>query len=205
VKRILSEIHQGDYDLVIVDANLGAEPRHRHLSARARAIVRRSPISVLVFQPAVQKIKHVLICTGGLHLSDPVIETGAQLARAFNAEVSLLHVVGAIPSMYTGLDQIEETLPELLSTDTPIAQHLRSSAEILDQYQVPSQLILRRGIVNNEIIREVSLGEYDLIVTGPPKSSHGFIRLFLGDVVEDVIEHTAIPFLIVKQPLPTSV
>ena len=201
VKRILAETHRGNYNLLIVDANIGAKPNQRTLSAQARALVRRAPISVMVVRQSVSQLKRMLICTGGMHLSEPVIEAGAQLASASDAEVSLLHVVGAVPSMYTGLDEIEETLPELLSTETPIAQHLRSSAKVLDQHNVPSQLILRHGVVSDEILREVSLYDYDLIITGPPDSSLGFLRLFLGDVVEDVIRYTSCPFLVVKKPL----
>jgi len=199
VKRILAETHKGDYNLLIVDANIGANPNQRTLSAQARALVRRAPISVMVVRQSVSKMKRVLICTGGMQLSEPVIETGARLASAFGAEVSLLHVAG--PSMYTGLDEIEETLPELLSTETPIAQHLRSSAKVLDQHNVRSHLILRHGVLSDEILREVSLYDYDLIITGPPDSSLGFLRLFLGDVVEDVIRYTSCPFLVVKKPL----
>jgi len=201
VKRILAETHKGDYDLLIVDANIGAKPNQSPLSAQARELVYRAPISVMVVRQSFSKLKRVLICSGGLHLSNLVIDTGAQLASASGAEVSLLHVAGAIPSMYTGLNEIEETLPELLTTQTPIAQHLRASAKVLDQHNVPSQLILRHGVISDEILREVSLTDYDLIITGPPESSRGFLRLYLGDVVEGVIKYTSCPFLVVKKQL----
>jgi nucleotide-binding universal stress UspA family protein len=201
VKRILAETHKGDYDLLIVDANIGAKPNQQPLSAQARALVRRAPISVMVVRQSVSKMKSVLICTGGMHLSEPIIEASAQLASASGAEVSLLHVAGAVPSMYTGLEEIEETLTELLSTETPIAQHLRTSAMVLDQHNVPSHLILRHGVVSEEILREVSLYDYDLIITDPLDNSLGFLRLFLGDVVEDIIRYTSCPFLVVTKPL----
>lgn len=82
-------------------------------------------------------LKRVLLCTGSMHLSESVIEASAQLAYPSGAEGSPLHIVGANPSMYTGLDEIKETLPKLLSTDTLIAQHLRSSAKVLDQKKCP--------------------------------------------------------------------
>ena len=60
----------------------------------------------------------------------------------------------------------------------------------------------RLGVVSDEILREVSLYDFDLIITGPPDISRGFLRLFLGDVLEDdVIKHTSCLFLVVKKPL----
>jgi nucleotide-binding universal stress UspA family protein len=155
----------------------------------------------LVVRQAPPRIEQILICTGGTEIAEPAIETGARLAGLFGAKVSLLHVADAIPSMYTGLEEIEETLPTLLSTNTPFAQHLRHSAEILTKHNIPSQLKLRHGVVTEEILREVDMGNYDLIVSGSPEKTRGLKRLFLGDVVEDVIKRTSCPFLIVKKPL----
>jgi nucleotide-binding universal stress UspA family protein len=203
VTKVLYEARQGDFDLVILGAQLGdklSRPQ-QSLSPASWSIISRTRVSVLVVQQNQPKFSHILICTGGQAISEPAIEAGAQLAKVLNADVSLLHVAGAIPSMYTGLDEIEETLPELLSSGTPLAQHLRRSAAILDKYVVPSQLKLRHGVVNDEILRELSLGDYDLIITGSPESSRGLKRLLMGDVVETIIENSALPVLIIKKPL----
>lgn len=203
VTKILNEAREGNYDLLIIGAYLRTKLSlsQQPLSAAAWSIIKRTRVSVIVVQEAQPDLNHILICTGGQAISEPAIDAGAQLAKACDGDVSLLHVAGAIPSMYTGLDEIEETLPELLSSETPTAQHLRRSAELLDKYVVPSQLKLRHGVVQDEILRELSLGDYDLIVTGSPESSRGLRRLLLGDVVENVIKNTSIPVLIVKKPL----
>jgi nucleotide-binding universal stress UspA family protein len=203
VTKVLNEARQGDYDLLILGAYLRAKLSlsPQPLSAASWSIIKRTRVSVLVIQEAQPDLAHILICTGGQSISEPAIDAGAQLAKACGGDVALLHVAGAIPSMYTGLDEIEETLPELLSSETPIAQHLRRGAALLDEYVVPSQLKLRHGVVQEEILRELSLGDYDLIVTGSPESSQGLRRLLLGDVVENVIKNSSIPVLIVKKPL----
>ena len=72
------------------------------------------------------------------------------------------------------------------------------------RYNVPSNLKLRHGVVSDEILREVRLGDYDLVITGSPESTRGLKKLLLGDVVEDVIKHTTCPFLIVKKPLTST-
>ena len=205
VTKILHEVREGNYDLLILGADFNAKPpQHgQSISPSTLSIIRRTRSSVLIVQDPKPEFSRILICTGGLDLSEPAIEAGAQLAKAVQAEVYLLHVAGAIPSMYTGLDEIEETLPELLSTETPIAQHLRRSAEILDRYEVQSHIKLRHGVVTEEIVREVTLSDYDLIISGTPEKTHPIKRMLLGDVIENVIKNTTCSFLIVKKPLST--
>ena len=203
VTKILHEAREGDYDLLVLGADVNTKPSQHGLpiSPSTLAILRRTRASVLVVRNPKPVFSRFLICTGGLVISEPAIEAGAQLAKAVQAEVYLLHVAGVIPSMYTGLDEIDESLPELLSTETPIAQHLRRSAEILDRYDVQSHIKLRHGVVTEEIVREVTLNDYDLIISGTPEKTHPLKRVLLGDVVENVIKNTACPFLVVKKPL----
>jgi len=203
VTKILHEAREGDYDLLVLGTDVSAKlPKHGlPISPSTLAIIRRTRTSVLVVRNPKPLFSRFLICTGGLDLSEPAIEAGAQLAKAVQAEVYLLHVAGVIPSMYTGLDEIDESLPELLSTETPIAQHLRRSAEILDRYDVQSHIKLRHGVVTEEIVREVTVNDYDLIISGTPEKTHPLKRMLLGDVVENVIKNTDCPFLVVKKPL----
>ena len=203
ITKILHEAREGDYDLLVLGTDVSANlPKHGlPISPSTLAIIRRTRTSVLVVRNPKPQFLRFLICTGGLDLSEPAIEAGAQLAKAVQAEVYLLHVAGVIPSMYTGLDEIDESLPELLSTETPIAQHLRRSAEILDRYDVQSHIKLRHGVVTEEIVREVTVNDYDLIISGTPEKTHPLKRMLLGDVVENVIKNTDCPFLVVKKPL----
>jgi nucleotide-binding universal stress UspA family protein len=203
ITKVLHEARDGGYDLLVIGAGISTKPPQDELpiNSSTLSIIRRTRASVLVVRNPRPELSRVLILTGGLDISEPAIEAGAQLAKALNTEVFLLHVVGAIPSMYTGLDEIEETLPELLSTQTPFAQHLRRAAEILDRHGVRSHIKLRHGVVTEEIIREVSTDDYDLIISGTPEKTHPIKRVLLGDVIENVLKHTTCPFLIVKKPL----
>ena len=145
------------------------------------------------------RIARILICSGGMKVSRPVIETGANLAVAFGAEVSLLHVAGFIPSMYTGLETIEETLDELLHTHTPVAQHLRQSAEYLAQRGVTAELKLRHGPASYEILRELDMVEYDLVVLGASGASSGWREWLMGNVTQEVMMLAGLPVLVVNQ------
>jgi nucleotide-binding universal stress UspA family protein len=154
---------------------------------------------VLVVGQARPGLKRILICTGGLEVAEPVIETGAQLAGVAHAQATLLHVVSPIPSMYTGLDEIEETLPDLLRTATPIARHLQHGAEILTRHQVTAELKLRYGVVADEILREAHEGNYDLIVIGVVKTASRLKRWLLGDVTREIVDRALLPVLVVRR------
>ncbi len=199
IGRILAETREGGYDLVVVGTPQAVGVTQHLLSSITLQIVRRAPTSVLVVAQARPGLERILVCTGGLDVAEPVIETGAQLAGVANARASLLHVVSPIPSMYTGLDEIEETLPELLQTATPIARHLHHGAEILAQHQVTAELKLRYGVVTDEILREAHEGNYDLIVIGVVKTASRLKRWLLGDVTREVVDRALLPVLVVRQ------
>ncbi|OGO29644.1 MAG: hypothetical protein A2136_10760 [Chloroflexi bacterium RBG_16_54_11] len=194
------EMRQGNYDLIVIGARQASTAMEQSLSLASRAILQRAPCSVLVVRGGSPQLQRVLICTAGTDLAEPVITAGAFLSRAAGAQVTLLHVAGTIPTMYTGLSEIEETLPELLKTDTPIARHLRRSAELLASYQITAQVELRHGLVTSEILREAHLSHIDLIILGSP--SRGLRRWFLGDVALRVAENAPCSVLVVKGSLP---
>ena len=196
--RILAEIRAGGYDLVVVGASRRAALPRKLLGSVALQVVHRAPTSVLVVRQAPPALRRLLICTGGLDVAEPVIEIGSWLAEVAGASATLLHVASPVPSMYTGLNEVEETLPELLRTDTPIARHLRNGAGILARRRVAAELRLRYGVVADEILREAREGEYDLVVIG---SSAGMGRLkgwLLGDVTRQVVEFAPCSVLVVR-------
>ncbi|HIE38369.1 MAG TPA: universal stress protein [Anaerolineales bacterium] len=197
-ERILTEIRRGHHNLVVVGASQGSPLTQRLLGSVTLQIIRRAPISVLVVRRAGPHLERVLICTGGLDVAEPVIEAGSRLAEAAHARAALLHVISPVPSMYTGLDEIEETLPELLQTDTPTARHLRSGAEILARHRVSAELKLRYGVAADEILSEAREGDYDLVVIGASGTAGRLRGWLLGDVTRQVVEHAPRSVLVVR-------
>jgi nucleotide-binding universal stress UspA family protein len=189
------ESKAGDYDLVVLMAS-----RRRFLRRSLptdHAMLQRPGVSVLVVKPPAEDLKRILICTGGLKVNEGMIAAGGQLAQAVGAEVVLLHVSSPVPSMYTGLDEIEETLEELLKTDTPIAKHLRRGAEILSDHGLEAEVKLRHGVAVEEIIRETQRVEYDLIVVGASGATEGVKEWLLGDVTQRIVDQCVCPILVV--------
>ena len=196
---ILAEVREGSYDLVVVGARQGVGLAQRLLGSVTQQVIRRVPTSVLVARQARSGLERILICTGGTAVADPVIETGAWLAGATHVRATLLHVASPIPGMYTGLSEMEETLPELLQTDTPVAGHLRHGAEILARHQVGAALKLRYGVVADEILREALESNYDLIVIGASGTAGRLKAWLLGNVTRQVVERALCSVLVVKR------
>jgi nucleotide-binding universal stress UspA family protein len=199
VRQILSEVQEGRYDLTVIGARQGGGLTQQLLGSVAQKVVRRIPSSVVVARENRASLERVLICTGGTDVAVPVIETGTWLAKATNSQVTLLHVTSAAPGMYTGLTAIDETLSQLLQTDTPTARHLRQGAQILERGQVAAELRLRQGIAVDEILREIREGDYDLTVIGASGAAGRLREWLLGNATRQIVEQAPCSVLVVKQ------
>ncbi len=199
-KAILKEIQTGQYDMVVLKARRAIRLRKRIGGKIGREIARQSSIPVLIVKEDRPALKRVLICTGGLEYAEPAIELGARLAKTAKAHITVLHVTNPVPSMYTGLDGIEETLPELLQSQSRISQHLRNVARSLSDLEIDAQLELRHGDVTDEILREAEAGHYNLVVIGAAAPHQRLRNWILGNITQQVVNHIRCPVLIVRQP-----
>jgi len=196
-KRILEEVQEGQHDLLVITASrIGGYPRKVSIS---RESLQKIPCSVVVAKNPAAEINKILMLTGGLKISEAMIKIGARLASKLKASVTLMHVTANVPSMYTGLGTIEETLKELLQTDTPVAKHLRKCAQMLDEHCVPSEIKLKHGEPVYEIVREVDSGDYDFIIIGASKATTVWKEWFLRNVTKDVVDLVGIPVMVVNQ------
>ena len=199
IKGILEEINRGNYDLVVLKARQAMQIKDFLTIKIGQRVARQAPISVLVIKRQQPQIKRILICTSGVDVADPVIAMGSWLAQANQARVTLLHVTGAIPSMYTGLPKIEEHLPDILQADTPMARHLRQAASVLAEKNVKAELELRHGVVASEILLEAQKGSYDLIMLGASRASANQTGWLMGDVTYQIINDAQCPVLVVRR------
>lgn len=194
--EILREARSRNYDLLVIGARDRPSLTEVLLGSVARKAVSRAPISVVVVKGEREALTRILICTGGKHYADPTVSEGVELAKAAGAEVTVLYVAMPAASMYAGLEEVEQHLTELLQTDTDEARHLRRAAEALKQSNVEGSIQMRHGPVVDEILREASLGDYDLIVLGA-QFKRGPIRDFLwGNVSGSVLNRAEHPVLV---------
>ena len=132
-------------------------------------------------------------------MTESLIQVGASIATAASADVTLFHVAANVPSMYTGLKTIEETLKELLQSNTPVARHLRRGAEILAENDIQAALKLRHGTALYEIVREIDRENYDMVVVGTSGANTMIKEWFYGNITQDIVDAVGIPILVVNQ------
>jgi nucleotide-binding universal stress UspA family protein len=198
VEVLLAELEREAYDMVV----LGLRRRRRIVPSAKRLlfqkILRYSPVPVMLVRAVNFKLENMLICSGGVDISEPVVETSADLARSAGIKATLLHVSPNVPSMYTGMGGMQETLEEILAGDTPLAKHLKASAAILADHQVESQIELRHGAVADEILKEAEEGPYDLIALGA-SVHHGLSGILLNEVTQQIINRSKSAVLVVRK------
>ncbi len=198
IEGIMEEIDAGIYDLVVLKARQAIRLIDRKCNKVDRRIAKQVPNSVLVVKQGRPTLNRILICTFGQEIAEPVIEMGARITQSAQAQATLLYVTGPVPSMCPGIIRMEETLPDLLQTVTPVAQNLHCGVKILAHHQVEAELELRHGSVPDEILREAHLGDYDLIVLGASKTSIELSGLWLGDVAQYLVDKAQCPVLVVR-------
>lgn len=195
-EQILAEARSQPYDLLVIGARDRPSLTEVLLGSVARKVVSHSPISVVVVKGQRERCSHVLICTGGKRYADPTVTEGLEVAQAAGAQVTLLYVAMQTPTMYAGLKGIDQHLSELLQTDTEEARHLRRAARAMKQLRIEGNLQLRHGPVVDEILREATLGDYDLIVLGA-RFKRGPIRdLLWGNVTGGVLDRAKRPVMV---------
>lgn len=199
VEEIIKEASTGEYEMVVIGATVVKGLFGSFLHSISKKVTRQSPVSVLVVKEDRPVLRRILICTGGQQVSRAVVKTGAKLAQAAEAQVRLLHVTDPVPGMYTGLEGMEETLTELLQSNTPLAEHLRWCAEVLASYGISAELTLQRGIAVAEILREAKECDCDLIVIGAQVEHASWLNeMLISTVTPNVVDHSPCSVLVVK-------
>jgi nucleotide-binding universal stress UspA family protein len=194
---VMAEIARTSYDLVAVGALGQRRSRQAFFDSVGMRIVERAESSVLLIKGDYRELSRLLICASGAQVGQVAIQAGASLTCGAGAQATVLHVVDAMPAMYTGLEQMEETLAELLQSESDSSRQLKWAARTVNKECKLSNLKLRRGIVADEILREGREGNYDLIVLGSSRAANGFVRILMGDLTREILGRAHRPVLVV--------
>lgn len=122
-------------------------------------------------------------------------EYACDIALKYGAEITLIHVVEKIPTMYPTAPSIpipEEYFVEKNHADRNI---LKKLAKELDSKGIKVQTILVSGNPSEEILG-IS-GNYDLIVIGS-RGLGGLEKRLLGSVATEIAQRASVPVLVVR-------
>ena len=220
-EQILEEAATGDYDLLVV----GTRGRHGItrflLGSTAERIARQSETPVLLVQGEGVAVERILACTAGGEPGLAAVTLAGRVARLAGARVTVLHVmsqlVGSpVPARAGPLQvmpqtpapasceapeaqvrDLDATADQLMETDTWEGAHLREALSILTGMDVPGEARVRHGLVLDEIVDEIHVGDYDLVAVGS-QPVQGWMRFLLNDVSQQIVGCTDRPVLVAR-------
>jgi nucleotide-binding universal stress UspA family protein len=194
---ILTAAHEQPYDLVI----LGRlhQPFGRLLpGAHSKAIAQRLEPSVLrVYGPA-RPIRRILLASGGDFHTFSDVATAVRIAKPLGADVTVLHVLSQQSILFEKLANRHDVVAAFLAGDSPEAQTLRDAVKLLKDRGVAAQVRGRAGPVIDEILSELRVGSYDMLVIGAHHVASALDRILLEDITDDLLDISPLPVLVVK-------
>ena len=144
-------------------------------------------------------IERILCPTDFSDFSERALDYGLSLARHYNAELHLLHVVRPVIVGYPEYavpDSVSEFYGELRDH---AREQLREFAKVHVEGGVQAKVTVEEGVVTESILDFARENSIDLIVMGT-HGRRGLQRLTLGSVTERVLRKAGCPVLAVRRP-----
>jgi len=194
---IIEHLAASPVDLLVIGA-FGDRGTTRFLTgSTAQRLVSHAPPSVLMVKDQRPAFGKILACTA--FGDEVVVDVAAQLAKALQAEVKVLHVVPPTAAMYMALpDTVQVPLADVLAQDTPLARHLSGCVNRLEAMGLDGDIVMvRRGAVPDVIFEEARAGAFDMIVVGS-RAGHPRDSYFIGSTADRVAKHAHRSVLVVR-------
>jgi nucleotide-binding universal stress UspA family protein len=175
-EEILSEAQQGSYDLIMTGSR-GHKGRATYfIGSTALRVAEFAPCSILIAKN-IKEQHDFLMCTDGSKQAEQAELFGAVIARALEAQVTVLSVASG---------EAERKATQ---------ERARRAEMVLNQLGIQARVKVRVGRPSEEIIEEAK--DHDIVVMGASGSS-AVRRFFLGSVPLKVIEYGECPILLVR-------
>jgi nucleotide-binding universal stress UspA family protein len=141
-------------------------------------------------------MKNIVVGIDFSELAEPVLEHAAELAKALDAHLHLVHIyapepdfVGYAEYAYPGEDEREEELREEKNKIREWIDDLKSKGIDVSGY-------MKEGDMVHGLLEFAEKHEADMLVIGT--HGRGFVeRMLLGSVAEGIIRHSTLPIVVV--------
>lgn len=193
---------QRHYDLVITPPADRPGLLRVILGSRLGQLIREAPATIWIARPGADAIRRILVGVAGGPQTEHDIRLTALLARAFGARVTLVHVVSQLPLIYGEMGmQPEWQADEQMVKIEPGLARLREAGEYLAAAGIPHELVVREGLVNQELLAiAAGIGggrRADLLVLGAHAPSVHTPVDYYVDIAEQVAQAATISTLVV--------
>ncbi len=198
IRQILAETTANEYDLAIIGARRKGEGGLYFRPEKSYEVIKAVPPPVLVAIGPCDKLRRILVCTGGKQYIDDAVQLAGEIARCVQAEITLLHVMAEPPAIYADLVRLEEDVGRLLASGSELGRNLRAQKESLEKSGIPTHIRIRHGLALDQIFAEVNEGGYDLIVTGTSQARGPFRHYIMGDLTRGILNRAECPVLVAR-------
>lgn len=166
----------------------------------ATIIARRAEATTLLARRMPSAIERILVCTEGSAQGEACFARAAVLAKTFDAKLDVLHVANVMGLTDEGERDVEQDLRDFVSSDAPEAEHLRALRARLVGAGLRGEVLVRAGLVVDEVTATAREGNYDLLVIGAHDAAPG------ADVYEDfaslILRGSPISTLVLRRSRP---
>jgi nucleotide-binding universal stress UspA family protein len=146
-------------------------------------------------------LTNILVATDFSEPADAALIYGRALARHFKSTLYVVHVVGTVPSAFSGVEAYVVSVPDLQQQIEDAARKTLD-ALVIDNDELP--LPIRRVLITSNspalaIVAYAREESIDLIVTG----THGrgaVAHALIGSVAERILRTAPCPVLTVRHP-----
>ena len=194
-ERIIPEIaNKGNFITVV--SPLGRPQLKRWLTGRSiRLLMEQISNPILYVPQACLPVKKLLVTVGGLGYGEAAENIAVQIARANDAEVTLLYVVPPTDLDYPSTRGVQEHVDNLAETDTLPGRSLRKALEIAQGAGLNAKAKARQGNIVEEILAEIKVENYDLVCMGSAYSANTLRQYYAPNVTAEVADSASCPVL----------
>lgn len=187
-------------DLIVMGTHGRRGIKHLLLGSVAENVIRSVDLPVLTVRPDTDLPSggpgKILVAHDFSDRSASAVRVAGDWARAFDAEITLLHVVE--PVVYPEFYAINALSDDVMTRLQDRASEAlgAAAAEILDGLRVRTRVLVGRAI--ETIVTEAQAETCDLVVMGT-RGLTGLETLVLGSVAEGVLRRCPVPLLTVSR------
>ena len=137
--------------------------------------------------------KKILVPLDGSSLAEAILPQVTELAKALNAELSVLRV--AFVHVFPGADPTEEEVQVIHKAE----EYVGGIAAKLADEGISVKTSVRFGKPATEILSHITDNKLELVAMSTHGRS-GLSRLVMGSVAEEVVRHAGVPVLLLRAP-----
>lgn len=194
-ERIVPEV-ANQRDFITVVSPLGRPQFKRWLTGRSIHLLMEQIHNPILYVPRTRlPLKKLLITVGGLGYEEAAENIAVQVARASEAEVTILYVVPPTDLDYPSTRGVQDHVNDLAETNTLPGRSLRKALEIAQQAGLNAKAKARQGNIVEEILAEIADGNYDLVCMGSAYSAHTLRQYYAPNITAEVAESAHCPVL----------